>query len=528
MKRFYLLLILLFTTNFIFSQTISPYVTGEFCPNTEITFTVTVPGAGTPTIIGNLATITYPPYNYVTSGGYTTFNFKGKFADQNEKQTFTVNYGGGNNHPFVYKKIKSLFYAGTCTSVTLNTYNIEAPRCQAQNFNINFSPLIWSTNFESPEMCFGSISTYEYLLPSGWEINGNPSDGTTWLNGDNNVTITSDPSHGAGQYIQIRAINPCGSSPYKRPIGSIYIKRPELPISISSSQPSICTSGGSSTYTLVGLPTSGTVVWSLPVNPDASINGSTTGTSVNVIRTSTENTSVVLTATVSYCGFPPVAIDQLVGLGVPVIDGGYMVGGEFNLINFDDDGLPPFFDNTVCTGAQVHTQLTVNNSSSTIWSRSSANPTNNTWSQTGNEISFYFWGINQHATFKLKSQNNCGSTVRFYPFSSMNCSGDGDPCNFFVVSPNPANGSLKITIPNILPPCDFIVSQNESQSRNLLSKRNITGIRLYDTFGKLKLERSSMKNKELSLNVSGLKSGIYFLEISDGSYSEKQKIIIRK
>jgi hypothetical protein len=34
--------------------------------------------------------------------------------------------------------------------------------------------------------------------------------------------------------------------------------------------------------------------------------------------------------------------------------------------------------------------------------------------------------------------------------------------------------------------------------------------------------------KRLSMNVAGLKPGVYFIEIADGSYTERQKLIIQQ
>ena len=39
--------------------------------------------------------------------------------------------------------------------------------------------------------CWGTITNYEYLLPSGWSIGSNVSNGNNWIAGTQNVTITS-------------------------------------------------------------------------------------------------------------------------------------------------------------------------------------------------------------------------------------------------------------------------------------------------------------------------------------------------
>ena len=72
---------LLFTlTKGVQAQTISPAVTNEYCPSTDITFTVSVPGTS-PTVASwtNGPIVVQGAYNITTSGSTTTFNFKGRF-----------------------------------------------------------------------------------------------------------------------------------------------------------------------------------------------------------------------------------------------------------------------------------------------------------------------------------------------------------------------------------------------------------------------------------------------------------------
>lgn len=92
--------------------------------------------------------------------------------------------------------MKSLFYGTSCAPVQPNQSVLNAPRCQVSNFQISFNNVQWSTSFESPALCFGSITAYEYLLPSGWSIGANISNGSSWIVAGNSVTITSDLSNG--------------------------------------------------------------------------------------------------------------------------------------------------------------------------------------------------------------------------------------------------------------------------------------------------------------------------------------------
>ena len=69
-------------------NTISPLDTNEYCPNTEYTFTATILKAFSSIIGTNGAIVTQAPVPPVGS----TFTFKGKFGDVNQKQIFKVTF----------------------------------------------------------------------------------------------------------------------------------------------------------------------------------------------------------------------------------------------------------------------------------------------------------------------------------------------------------------------------------------------------------------------------------------------------
>jgi hypothetical protein len=64
--------------------TISPLQSNEFCPNIEYTFTATLAKPYS-SMIGEGCYVTQLP-----TGGGTTITFKGKFIDENSKQTFRI------------------------------------------------------------------------------------------------------------------------------------------------------------------------------------------------------------------------------------------------------------------------------------------------------------------------------------------------------------------------------------------------------------------------------------------------------
>lgn len=134
------------------SQSISPVETTEVCPDQEYTFTVTVPGTGpsvSPQSINIPPYLTQGAYNISTSSsGITTFNFKGRFADNNNKQTFRIQYTNSSGQLVDYdpgfKKIKSLLTASANSIIYPTPSSITSPRCQTTTHNISFNNIPYS------------------------------------------------------------------------------------------------------------------------------------------------------------------------------------------------------------------------------------------------------------------------------------------------------------------------------------------------------------------------------------------------
>ena len=159
-----------------------------------------------------------------------------------------------------------------------------------------------------------------------------------------------------------------------------------------------------------------------------------------------------------------------------------------------------------------------------IWTRTAASPTNTNWSQSGNNLTFYFWNPGQTATFKITATNGCGSVSQSLGFKSISCGGGDGGCLRYNVSPNPAKGTLKVVVPNIPPPCDYL--KTDGSASDLKSIRTISEILIYDLSGNLKKTQKVKDAKEVNVNLNGLRTGTYYIEIKDGEYSEMQKVII--
>lgn len=215
-----------------------------------------------------------------------------------------------------------------------------------------------------------------------------------------------------------------------------------------------------------------------------------------------------------------------VNFGLPSIYGNYFTNGQEQPLHIWF-GNPSTDYNNACNLQTTYTNMQVSGASSITWSKVSSSPSNIGWSQNGNNLNFYFWNIGQTAVFKAEAGNGCGTFSYNFGFKSINCSsGGGGGCYQYMVSPNPASNSIKVIVPNIPPPCDLSASSGSENSKSL--QRTITEIKIYDNSGNLKKIQKENKTKQAKVNLNGLTTGVYIIEIKDGTFIERQKIIIRE
>lgn len=268
----------------------------------------------------------------------------------------------------------------------------------------------------------------------------------------------------------------------------------------------------STNYSILGLPSGATVSWS------ASPSGLVTINSPNATQTTITkvgNGIITLNAFINTsCGGSPVLISRNIVVGTPVI-------GSNSPLLMPWTGNPNTYNN-VCNYQNTYTNMPVPGATSVLWERPAASPSNTNWNQIGNNINFYFWAVGQTAIFKLTASNGCGNTIQSFGFKSINCGGGGGDCFQYNVSPNPAKTSLKIIVPNIPPPC----LEKTNVSNETYALRSFSQLKIYDERGYIKKVLKFNKSKEAVINLIGFKAGIYYIEISDGDYMEKHKIII--
>lgn len=316
--------LLLVLVNSVFSQTISPSINSEQCPFSLTTFTVTVPRIKDNTtpvatgINGALVTtqITQQSLTHTTTNTYATF--VGVFGDINRNQTFKITYEPENSSSTVeynanYKKIKSLLIYTPYSNIQPNISSIASEICQITTHNISFSNIQFGNADDLGIGGYGSITSYEYLLPAGWKLGSTTSDGSTWITGSNNETVTSDLTTGSGLSVKIRGINTsCGSGLVKGIIKEIPITRPDPQLSISGAT-QLCYPN-SYNYTVNGVPSGAVVTWN--TNSYYTISGS--GNSVTITPTSAANggTNIGVTVYLPVCG-RSYSTSLYVSIGVP-------------------------------------------------------------------------------------------------------------------------------------------------------------------------------------------------------------------
>lgn len=187
-----------------------------------------------------------------------------------------------------------------CSAINININPIVATLCQITSFNISFAKTQYANIFENPILCFGEVTNYEYLLPAGWKLGPNISNGSNWLSGTNAVTITSNATTGGS--IGIRPVNTdCGSPLAKGREVFIPISRPNPVFTISPSSLSfVCGTPQTKTFTVA---TTGSLscpvsyIWNLGANNGWLYSGSaapeTITTTTNSITLTSANGNVL-------------------------------------------------------------------------------------------------------------------------------------------------------------------------------------------------------------------------------------------
>lgn len=281
-----------------------------------------------------------------------------------------------------------------------------------------------------------------------------------------------------------------------------------------------CNSG---TYSIPNLPVNATVTWS--ADPAGIVNISPTVNSNPVTLTKVGDGFVNLTATITgTCSPNPV-------VGTKIIAVGNVVTAYYNVIsNYVVSNYNPFYFATGSVfqpaGQNVlfSLQVTTPNLSSVSWTVSGS-------------YSTYYSGS---SFFNLyMTTPNSGAYTRNTAYVTLNAIGPCGPISYtytfhaivsvsgfsITTSPNPANGKINLSIAKIT---DTVNVQNASSLLSNTSGR--TKVYLYDFNTNILVKQWTYQetgSANYSLNVTGIKKGIYVLKVERDNQTKTSKVILQ-
>jgi len=302
---------------------------------------------------------------------------------------------------------------------------------------------------------------------------------------------------------------------YNTNTSSVSITPPTMSINGSDA---ICS--GSSSYHVDGLPCNSTVVWS--VSPLGVVAFDPDANPVTLTPTPTGNGVITVTATVSnVCGGNPIVISKpniTVGaptsIGVNVGAGGYTNMEDcgdatgfkvlYNAANHNYSG------NFYVTASNASLSWTeVSNSSIPYWGWTTSN--------NGQTLSVSQKFANKYFSLKVTATNGCGSINKIYTFGSDVCPfsvesiGVGDN---YLLAPNPAENNFSVSV------------NTAGKSSETVS---FTQIRIYDGTGDLKKQiKYESGTRQAQINITDLRPGYYYVEISNGKTSIRKLLVVQR
>jgi Secretion system C-terminal sorting domain len=313
-----------------------------------------------------------------------------------------------------------------------------------------------------------------------WNLGTTPNN---WLY--NNIAAPATVSTGIINSITLTPV--CGSTPknisatitanataYNTNTSTVSISQPAMSITGGST---FCTSGA---YLITGLPCNASVVWS--ASPTGIVTPNTfTGT--NPTFTKVANGNITLSATVTSCGVVQPALTQTIRVG-GYTTSDYPITGP---------------SSTTCGTLVTYSVPQLPNSPTYVWQYQGGQGTRFLQMRAPNQTSA---GI-----VYMHVDNACGTGPITSKLTTVRCS--FALIDLFQVSPNPATNEVTVTA-------------------NSISTTSFTELKIYNQQGVLKKTQKFAKVKKVTINVSSLPTGIYFIEIVDGTNRERQQLIILK
>lgn len=450
-------------------------------------------GSDSPQIISTTASFTLP------------FKVTVRFKDKNITQSIGIQYqktidNSSTPLPINFTRIKSLTGTSSCYSSYINlgfSGALTYPPCKITTQNISFTNMQYTTTFGFPDVCFGSISTYVYLIPSGWKLGNTVSDGSTWIPAGNNVNVTSDLATGGS--IRIRPTNAsCGPG---LAVNNAYtvvipISRPAPVLAVAATNTASFCAGATKTYQITGVPIGAQIAWNISNPLIASIVGSNTASTVTLLASSNTGT-FTLNATVTDCANTYTSPSIVVKTGVPVITGVNVSGhnnqtGRAGWVILSCDPIPNAIN------YKWYNENDVLFATTTINRVNSPGRTCNTWYQ-----------------YSVTATDPCGvSQASFIAYEyTANC----NTLNRIAIYPNPTTNEIKVSLDNETP-----------QNQNQVTPPVLFEVHLFDGNSyKILSQKNNLSDKDIKINTQNIPNGIYFLHINNGKETIKKQIIIQ-
>lgn len=220
----------------------------------------------------------------------------------------------------------------------------------------------------------------------------------------------------------------------------------------------------------------------------------------------------MLRATVSFPNCNTTGVyEKYIGVGLPVFRGWY------NSPTNSAEPLNPWTKanmnatNLACYTQYITTSTDVTANSYVQWQAGSI-PPGMQWSQSGNNLRFFFSDINQDALFSVSISNGCGTKRIQYRFTSVadNCSG-GTPLRV-LLSPNPSTSNLSVGL---------------TEKGDRKKTKEILEIRILDKLGMIRQKWTYGKSgntQHRQINISRLPQDIYTIMVFDGKTWTSEKL----
>ncbi len=244
----------------------------------------------------------------------------------------------------------------------------------------------------------------------------------------------------------------------------------------------------SNPYSVTNLPPGATVTWS--ASPQGIVSLTSNGNSVTATKITDGTFSLIATITGAAC---PSTISRTLKAG--------SVWPDMNIYG------PTY----VSCGQVVTYQTSYIEGAGYQWSYPSSwiyNYGQGTWSITM-QIPDYAYESTA-GEIRLLTYDACNNTRLSTLYVSSSC---GESYYYYSMSPNPATSTVT-------------VYSKETNTKEKTKHETITEVNIYDQQGNLKKHQKFGKVNKATINIADLRTGVYFIEIVDDNYKERQQLSV--